>query len=165
MAEDLVGHEEVPDVGTRESPTGGAVAVLVQRPRVGAVFGALDVDAPVDCECGTVASHARRCDAVEQVHATANALDEVLGESNAHQITRPLAGQGVVQKLENAVHGGLRLPNRQTTDPEAAPISAVSDCPRCREPQLLMNAALDNREERLRMTALALAEPLELVYT
>src|SRR5205085_4554903 len=127
MAEDLVGHEEVAHVGARESPTRGTLAVLVEWARVGPVLGALDVDSSVYRERCTVASHACRRDAVEQVHATANALDEVLGESNAHEITRPLAGQSVVQKLENAVHVGLRLPNRQATDPEAAPISAVSD--------------------------------------
>src|SRR3954466_14351887 len=128
MAEDLVGHEEMAHIGAGESPTRSTLAVLVERARVDPVLCALDVDSSIHRKRCTVASHACRCDAVEQVHATANALDEVLGESNAHEITRPLAGQGVVQKLENAVHVGLRLPNRQATNPEAAPISAVSDC-------------------------------------
>src|SRR5688500_1275686 len=39
--QDLIGHEEVPDVRAREARAGDAAARLVQRPRVGAELGAL----------------------------------------------------------------------------------------------------------------------------
>src|SRR5262245_40844138 len=55
--EDLVGDEEVPDVRARESRTRDTVALLVQRPRVGSVLGALDVEPAGAGEDGTVAAH------------------------------------------------------------------------------------------------------------
>ena len=43
----LVGDEEVSEVRPAESGAGRAMAIGVERPRVGAIFGALDVEAAV----------------------------------------------------------------------------------------------------------------------
>ena len=67
-----------------------AVALLVERTPVGAELGALDVETAVARERGAVASHARRRDAVEQIDAAAHALDEILGEADAHEVARAI---------------------------------------------------------------------------
>ena len=89
----LVGREEVAEVGAREARAGGAVAVLVERPAVGAERRVADVEPAVAREGGAVAPHARGRHAVEQVDAAARPLDEVLGEADAHEVARPVARQ------------------------------------------------------------------------
>ncbi|HJX76483.1 MAG TPA: hypothetical protein VJ247_08995, partial [Gaiella sp.] len=107
--EDLVGGEEVTDVAAREARARRAIALIIERARIGAKLGAFDVQAAVASERGTVSSHARRCDAVEEIDAAADAFDEVFGEADAHEVARPVAWELGIDDLEDAIHVGLRF--------------------------------------------------------
>src|SRR6185369_17948318 len=102
--ENLVGDEEVAYVCPREAPARGAIASLLDRARIGAVFGAFDVEPSVAGERGAVAPHAGGGHAVEEVDAAAYAFDEVFREAHSHEIARAIGGQGVVDGFEDAIH-------------------------------------------------------------
>src|SRR5687768_5496451 len=88
-AEYLVAHEEMPNVRAAETTAGDTVAGFVERQGVVPVLGALDVDAAGAREDGSVSPHARRGDTVEHVDSASDALDQVIGKSDAHKIARP----------------------------------------------------------------------------
>src|ERR1043166_4719443 len=81
QTEDLVGHDEVPDVRPGKPAAGGAGALAVQRRVVGAELRAFDVESPVRGERGAVASHPRRRDAVEEIDSARDTLEHGLGKA------------------------------------------------------------------------------------
>ena len=133
----------------REAAAGGAVAVVVERAGIGAELGALDVEAAVARERGAVAAHARGRDAVEEVDAAPNALDEILGKADAHEVARAVARQLGVDDLEDAVHVGLGFADRESADAEARPVAEVANGARGLAAEGGVDAALDDREEGL----------------
>src|SRR5438270_431823 len=108
----LVGHEQVPDVGAGEPGARRAIAIGVEWPWIGAVIGALDVEPTVPSEHRAVASHPRRRHAVEEVDAAPNALDEIFGKTNAHQVAWMLLRQGVIDDIDHLVHRVFLLADR-----------------------------------------------------
>src|SRR5512140_565127 len=82
--EHLIRNEQMPEIAAGESRAGGAIAGLVERPRIGAKLGAFDVESAVARARSAVAPHTRCRDAREQVDAAQNAFDEILGKPNAH---------------------------------------------------------------------------------
>src|SRR5207253_5151575 len=92
----LVRDEKVADVGSAESGAGGAVAFRIEWSRIGAILGALDVQAYLARERRTISSHPSRSHAVEQVRTSTNRFDQVFGESHSHQIARMGFRQRVV---------------------------------------------------------------------
>src|SRR5690348_10913020 len=73
--EDLIGHEEMPDVRPRKSSAGAAIALLVQRTFVRAELGALDVEAAVPRERRAIATHSCGRHAVVEIDAAKDAFD------------------------------------------------------------------------------------------
>src|SRR5688572_15526780 len=120
-AEYLVAHEEMPNVRATEATAGDTFAAFVERQGVVPVFCPLDVEAAGDREDGSVSSHARRGDAVEHVDSAADALDQVSGESDTHEVARPCAGQCLVDDVEHLVHRGLLLADREPANCEPVP--------------------------------------------
>src|SRR3954468_21590362 len=104
------------DVGAAESPAGGAIALGIERTRVRAILGALDVEPTVAGEHRPVPSHPRRRDAVEQVDSAANSLDQIFREADSHQIAGMDTRQRTVDDLEHLVHGALFLADREPAD-------------------------------------------------
>src|SRR5690349_3696243 len=82
--EHLVGEKQVADVCAAETCAARTVALLVDGAPVRAELRALDVETSVARERGAVAAHARRRDAIEQIHAAADALDKILRKSDTH---------------------------------------------------------------------------------
>src|SRR3954463_1293242 len=161
MAEDLVGDEEMADVRTREAPACRAVTFLVERSRIRPVLGALDVDPSIRRERGAVAAHARWRDAIEQVDAPAHAFYQILRKADAHQVARTIGRKRAVYHLEDAVHVRLGFSYRQATNAEPDPFAGVDDGFRCRDTQLVVNAALHDGEERLRAAAILAMQLLQ----
>src|SRR5688572_17172726 len=91
--EDLVGHEQVPDVGTGEPGARRAPAHLVNGPWIGSQLRSPHVEPTGAGEGGAVPSHPRRRNAVEEVDAARDTLDEVLREPHAHQVSRVILRQ------------------------------------------------------------------------
>src|SRR6185437_10263016 len=148
-AEDLPADEQMAQIRAAESRAGGAIAVPVQRAGVGAQLGALDIEPAVVGEDGARAPHARRGDAIEQVDASPNAFDEVFGESDSHEIARPVAGDRRIGHLEHRVHVGLGLANREAPDTESCPVRELRDSLDRLATQVWMNSALHDRKQRL----------------
>src|SRR4051812_35256712 len=90
--QDLIRYEEMADVGTRESSARCAVARLIQRFRIIPELGPLDVDPSLGRECRTISTHSGRCDAIKEVDSPLDSFDDVLRESNTHEISRPVIG-------------------------------------------------------------------------
>ena len=107
---------------------------------------ALDVQPPVAREHGAVAPHPRRRHAVEQVHAAAHALHEILREAHAHQVAWAVFRKHLVHVLEDAVHVGLGLAHGQSADAEALPVAHVADGRGRLSAQVGVDAALHDRE-------------------
>src|SRR5687768_12042492 len=89
----LVAGKKVADVGPREASARRALARLVEWTGVRAQLGAPDVELPIGGEGGALAPVPRRSDAVEEVHAARDALDEVFRESDSHEVARPVLRQ------------------------------------------------------------------------
>src|SRR6266550_2950332 len=100
----LVGDEEVPDVRSAESRTGGAVTVDVEWPRIGAELGALDVESAVPGKDRSVPAHPGGCDAINEVDTAAYRLDEIFREAHAHQIPGVRFRESVIHHLDHLVH-------------------------------------------------------------
>src|SRR3982750_863478 len=164
MAEDLVGDEEVADVRAREAPARRAVTFLVERSRIRPVLGALDVDPSIRRERGTVAAHACRRDAIEQVDAAAHAFYQILGKADAHQVAWTIGRKRAVDHLEDAVHVRLGFSDRQAADTEPDPFAAVDDGSRCRDTKLVVNAALHDWKKRLRTAAIVAMQLLQRAH-
>src|SRR5262249_42429407 len=145
--EDLVRREEVADVRARESAARRAIAFLVEWPLVEAEFSPLDVEPAVARERRAVPPHPRRRDAIEEVDAATDALDEVLGKAHAHEIARRFARQLGVDDVEDAVHVRLGLADGQAADAVADPVAGVANRSRRGSAQRLVDAALYDREE------------------
>src|SRR5688572_4406896 len=121
-AEYLVAHEEMPNVGAAETTAGDTLAGLVERQGVVPVLGPLDVDAAGAREDGSVSPHARGGDAVEHVDSASDALDQVSGKPDAHEVARACAGKRLVDDVEHLVHRGLLLADGEPSDCEAVPV-------------------------------------------
>src|SRR4051812_27315155 len=116
--EHLIGDEEVPQVAAGKPAACGTIAGVVERTRIGAKLGAFDVEPAVAREGGAVASHTGRRDAIEQVDPAQHSLDQILGESDAHEVARMVAWQLSVEDLQDAVHVGLRFTHGEAADAE-----------------------------------------------
>src|SRR5438034_4995714 len=145
----LVRDEKVADVGSTESSAGGTVAVRIEWARIGAILGALDVETTVSSEGGAIPAHARRGHAVEQVHAAPNRFDQVLGKSYTHQVARMRFRQRVVDDFDHLVHRVFFLANRESADPKSRPIAHRLNRRGGLTPEMRVNAALDDGEQRL----------------
>src|SRR5688500_12355929 len=161
----LVAGEEVADVGPREPRARRALAAVVERARVRSQLGAPDVELPIAGERGTLAAVARRGDAVEEIDAPRDALDEVLWEADAHEVAGFVLRQLVVNDLEHLVHLRLGLADGQSTDRVAGEISHASNGSRRIAAQVRMDAALQDRKEGLGIPHSSLLIALERRYT
>ena len=110
---DLVALEEVAEVGPGEVAAGVAGAGLVERPLVPGVLPVLDGHPAAAREQGAVAGVARRQDAVEEIDAPGDGLDDVLDVAHAHEVAGPVRGEEAVAELERLEEPGLRLAEAQ----------------------------------------------------
>src|SRR5437764_3324936 len=98
--EDLVRDEEVADVRSRKAAACGTVARAVQRTRIRAELGALDVEAAVAGKGGAVASHPRRRHAIKEIDAAEDTFHQIFRKPDSHQIARTVTRKLVVDNLE-----------------------------------------------------------------
>ncbi len=82
------GYNQVAQVGAGEGAAGVAVAAFIDRAPVPGKAGIHQVQPALGGEGGIVPRQAGGQDAIEDIHAAGNAVDQVLGSANAHQVTR-----------------------------------------------------------------------------
>src|SRR2546428_1463124 len=119
MAEDLAGHEEVSQVGTRKALAGVAIAAGVRWAAVLDELVVAKVDPSAVRQDRSVSSNPRGQDAVEHVDAAGNRLDQVAGRTHTHQVAWAIAGQDRRLQGEQPIGDRLRLPQAQPADAEA----------------------------------------------
>src|SRR5258705_8225862 len=147
--EDLVGDEEVPEIGSAESRAGSTVAVAVEGPRIGAELSALDVEPAVAGEDRAIPAHTGGSDAIDQVDAAPNRLDEVFGEAHPHQVAGVRFRERLVHDLEHLVHRVLFLADGQTSDSEPGPVVHLANRRRGFAAEVRVDASLHDGKKRL----------------
>src|SRR3954469_9454491 len=135
------------DVGPGESGARRAVAVGIERARIVAVLGTLDVQTSVVGKDGAVPSHPCRRDAIEQIDASPDALYEILGEADAHEVPRMGFGESFVDDFDHLVHRVFFFADRESADAEAGPVVHRSDRLARFATQVGVDAALNYRKE------------------
>src|SRR3954470_7534554 len=137
------------DIGPGKSGAGGAVAVRIERPRIVAVLGALDVEPAVAGEDCPAPSHPRGSNAVEEIDAATNAFHQILGETDSHQVAGMGFRQGLVDDLDHLVHRVLFLADGQSADPESRPVVHRPDRLGGFATEMGVDPALNDRKQRL----------------
>jgi len=107
---------EVVQVGAREPRAGGAGAARVERLLVGLVAGVANPQVAEAREQVAVAGVSRRHHAVEHVDAGGDAIEQVLGRADAHQVARLGCGQAVRRMGDDPLHRLLRLADADAAD-------------------------------------------------
>ncbi|MNV27676.1 hypothetical protein D3C71_1188320 [compost metagenome] len=124
-----------------------AAATRLDRVHVPLVLGVADADRAERGEKVAVAGVAGGHDAVEHVHATGHAFDQILRATNAHQVARAVGGQDRVHVVEHGVALMLGLTHRQAADGIAVEADLLQALGRAAA-QVGMHAALDDAEQR-----------------
>src|SRR5690606_11890296 len=132
-----------------ERAAGVAVAGRVQRRGILPELRTLQVQPSLTGKGCAVPAHAGRGHAVEEVNASRNALNEVFGKADTHQVARAIRRQRGVAHLEHGVHVGLGLSYREPADSVTRPVVQIANG-RCGfATQVRVHAALHHGKERL----------------
>src|SRR5262249_41403308 len=103
QAEHVLDHEQMPEVAARIRGARLAVALGVERLDRAFESGPPHVDPAGGQPSGPVAAVPGSGDAVEQVNATRDALQQIGGEADTHKITGHFRGKGGAEIFEDAV--------------------------------------------------------------
>ena len=135
-------------VGAAEICAGIAGAGFVQRLRVVAVRGVLDLEVAEAGEQVAVARIAGRHHTVEHVDAGLHRIDQILRRADAHQIARLPRRQVRRSVRQDARHVFLRFANREAADGHAVETDLVQPGQRL-VTQVFVHAALNDAEQRI----------------
>ncbi len=148
-AEQLLGGEQVPEVGAGESAAGIAGTLLIGRARVARVAGGLDLQAAAAGEEKPVARHAGGQDAVEEIDPRHRAAEQIFRRAHAHEVARLRRRQ----ELRGVLHAGphrLRLLAHGKSAQRVPGEIELGDLARVAHAQVLVQPALHDAEERRR---------------
>lgn len=148
MPENFLDAGQMPHVGARKMAAGIATAVLVDGSEIVGVIRVADSHLAPGGEERAVARVAGRHDAVEHIHAAADAFQDVLRGANAHEIPRFVFGQYRTADRRNPVNVFLRFPHADAADCIPLKIHRRklfgAFCA-----QVVKHAALNDRKQRL----------------
>ena len=148
---------QVVQICARKAAAGHAAAAGINRPQVVFVLGVADLYVAIAGKEPTVAGVARGHHAVEHVDAAADAFNQILGRSHAHQIARLFCGHFVHDGVHDLKHLFFRLAHGQA----AHGIAMVADVGKARQrllSEMRKHAALHNAKERI-----WIFQPVELI--
>src|ERR1700682_5357227 len=146
VAEQLAAQEEISQLVARVPGTGEAKASLLERRRVVGVGRVGDVDATSPHQRGPGPRQARRPDAVEEVHANRNCIEQLGLAANPHQVARLVGGELTRDHPDEVPAQLARLAQAQAADGMAREPQPLDD-PRALAPKLRVEAALDDAEK------------------
>jgi len=86
-----------------------------------------------------------RQDAIEDVHAAQNAVDQIFGRADAHQITRLVFRKQGLHHIEHGIHFVFGLAHGESADSNAGRIERGNKFSGSRS-QVGLNAALNDAE-------------------
>src|SRR5215217_8362101 len=90
------------------------------------------------------------CDAVKEVDASSDSLQQIRREADAHKITGYSYRQRRMKQLQHVVQNRLRLTHRQASDCYTGPGPSLQGPFERAQPKLLVHAALNDGPEGLR---------------
>ena len=151
-AQDLVRAVQMVQVSAREILAAIAGAALVQRRHVFFIARILDLDVAKAREQPAVAGVPGRHHAVEHVDAVGHAIDQVFRRAHAHQVVRLVLGQARADVGQDALHVFFWLTDRQAANGQAREVDVFQAGERL-VAQVLVHAALDDAEQRVRVLA------------
>ena len=134
-------------IGARIVSRSGAVRLRIERARIVGVLRILQVHATEARIGKAVAPRARRHDAIEHVDAARDALQDVVGRADAHEVAWLCGRQVRLDRLDHREHHVLWLADREAADGEAVEIH-LRERLRALDAQRPVVAALHNAEDR-----------------
>ena len=140
--------EQVADIGAAVALADRAVAFRVDWGIVQLIFCVVDVDDALPGEQVAVARIAAGHDAVEQVDAAVDRLDNVDRCANPHQVARLVLGHIGFNLLDDVVHHRRRLAHRQTADGVAVAVD-LRNLLHVLDAQIVKGGALVDAEQHL----------------
>ena len=114
--DDLLGAEDMVQIGAAVILARGATAVFVERARVVLMAGVFDVEHAETGEDLTGTARARGEDAVHHIDTARDIADDVVGFADANQVAWFVFGELVWRELEGVEHGLLTLTDCEATD-------------------------------------------------
>ena len=114
--ENLIGYEEMAHIGLGVGCVDIARTVFLQRREIIGPLAVAHVHDAVAGEEHAVATVAGRHHAVHHINAAVNRLKYIGRSAYAHQITRTVCGQNVIDHLDHLIHHLGRLAYGKTAD-------------------------------------------------
>ena len=108
--------EQMPYICTGIPPAHGTITSGVNGAVISNIFFVLDIDDPVPSEEMAMPAVARRHNAVEKIYTACNALNDVAGRTDTHQITWPVLGHILFDDFDGIVHLLVCFSNSKATD-------------------------------------------------
>jgi len=130
-----------------------AICPGIDRGEIVTPAGVRDVDDAIAGVQYAMSAIAAGEDAVEHVHTSADALNDVGGGANAHEVARLIFWQNITAQLADAIHVFNGFADREAADSVARLVLAGDELARLRS-QVIVAAALYDGEKRLRMAVL-----------
>src|SRR5690606_4214895 len=136
------------EVGAGEVATGVAIAARIERLERALVDLVADLHDAAGHEEARVPRVAGGDDAVEEIDALEDEVDEIARSADPHEIARPVVGEKRRRDIDDAPHEVRSLAHRDAADRVAGEIEA-RDLARRALAKLVVRAALNDSEERL----------------
>jgi len=121
--------------------------------------GIAELDITLICKAGCISTNPSRQDAIEEIDASRDCIQDILRPADAHQIPRPVVGQEVSRHIEGlaelvACLADAHTPDRVTIEFELAKLASALRA------KVGVRPALDDPEKRLVAAAMGcLASP------
>ena len=138
----------MPNVRAREGLAGIAIAGLINRSLIARKSCVHQVETSLGRKRGVMPRQAGRQDAIEDVDAAQDAVDQVFGRTDSHQVARLVLGQQRRDHIQHGVHLVFGFAHRQAPDGNPGRIER-SDKLSGFSPQVRVDAALHNPEQSL----------------
>ena len=148
LRQHLAALEQVAQIRAAEPAAGRTLTAFLDRAVVGLILRIHDVENAAVREQMTVARVPGRHDAVEEVDAARNALDDVARRADAHQIARLVLRRVRQDDIKNMVHDLGAFADGQTADRIARQIK-FGDRLHVLDAQVIVGAALIDTEQQL----------------
>ncbi len=144
----LAGADEVAQVGARIEAAGIAGAGFINRARIAGILSVHQVHAPAEGLGGAVARQAGGQHAIEHIHSTADALDEIVGGADPHQVAGFVFRKRGSHHFNRSEHFIFRLADRKPTNgvPRKTECTDISSGLLA---QVFEDTTLDDAKERL----------------
>ncbi len=159
VSQDLLGFDQVADVGPAEMGASVAIASGVDGRGIFSERGVAHDEPPCARHSRAGAGHSRGQDAIEHIHAPRHAFDQILRRADAHQIAGLIGRQDRVDHVEHGVHVRFALADAQAADgiPVETQLGQIAGRLLA---QVGVDSALDDAEECLTSARLGGLAPL-----